>query len=59
MNCRKRMSAAGSSSKQIHKDQSREGNAVKEGDGKTGMEFKPVIRQPGWDGKGKVVADQA
>lgn len=59
MNCRKRMSAAGSSSKQVHKPKPREGNAVTEGDGKTGMEYKPVIRSPGWDGKGKVVADQA
>lgn len=39
--------------KQVHKDASREGNAVKEGDGKTGMEYKQVTAKP--LGKGKLV----
>lgn len=38
---------------QVMKDASREGNAVKQGDGKTGMEYKQVKAKP--LGSGKVI----
>lgn len=55
MNCRKRMTSAGSGSKQVNKDPSKKGNPVSKLGDKHGMEYKPVKRDPNWDGADKKV----
>jgi hypothetical protein len=50
MNCRRRGKPS-TGSKQVHKDESREGNGVAKKGDTHGMEYKPVKKDPEWDGK--------
>jgi hypothetical protein len=52
MNCRKRGKPG--SSKQVSKDVSKSGNEVSKLGDTHGMEYKPVKRQPGWQGSSRV-----
>lgn len=53
VNCRRR-GAPGADS-QVNKNPSKPGNTVEQGDGKKGMEYKPVVRKPYWDGSPDVL----
>jgi hypothetical protein len=52
MNCRRRGKPG--SSRQVQKDVSKSGNPVSKLGDTHGMEYKPVKRQPGWQGSSRV-----